>query len=126
MEHAPDRARQEWARQALALPSRRFPECVVPERVIGQAAQPPRALGVAVPGRATLDTVPIEWALPLAESVLALTEPWRARFLDLILCYVGVKVSSAEVTLEQLGGWLTDADLYERISLMLRSWTASK
>jgi len=122
----PDRTRQEWARQELALPSRRLPECEMPEHAIGEAAQPARAVVVTAPGRTASDTVPIERALPLAESILALDEPWRARFLDLILCYAGVEVSGTEVTPEQLAGWLADADLYERISLMLRAWTTSK
>jgi len=122
----PDRARQEWARQELALPSRRIPECEMPERVIGQALQPVRVADVPVSGRVAIDTVPAERAMQLAESILALVEPWRARFLELITCYVGTEPGSPEVALDRLAGWLTDADLHDRISRMLRAWNAPK
>ena len=91
------------------------------------------------------EPVPEERALALAEGVLALSEPWRSRFLALIARYARVcLIPSAdpdtadvldgegasgsevvEVTLADLAEWLADADLHERIGLMLRAWTTS-
>ncbi len=100
----------------------------------------------AAAARASVEPVPEERALALAESILALSEPWRSRFVALTARYADADsttcaapdaddvldndllVGSAvdEITLADLAEWLTEADLHERMRLMLRAWTGGR
>lgn len=70
--------------------------------------------------------VPVERARALAESILALCDPWRTRFLELIARYLGADVELDSLEVEQLAGWLVDEVLHERIGVMLRAWMGPK
>ncbi|MCU0520033.1 MAG: hypothetical protein MUF84_04995 [Anaerolineae bacterium] len=115
--------------------------------VCQEVEMPERALSEMAPSaRVSAEPVPQERALALAEGILALCEPWRSRFMVLVARFAGADVvTRAELdpdrvmdvegpgdpevdttTVSELAEWLADADLHERIRLMLRAWTSSK
>ena len=70
-------------------------------------------------------TSPAERAATVADVILSLAEPWRTRFVTLVARYAGVEGSAEPPSREDMVVWLQDEDLYDKIRLMLRTWTHS-
>ncbi len=122
-----DEAHEEQTPQEAVLLKRALEERALEEQAFAEYALAERALKERrLNPRTASERVPMERARGLAENILNLCDPWRARFVELIARYVGADTEGGPVALEELAGWLVDEDLHERIGLMLRSWTASR
>lgn len=63
-------------------------------------------------------------AMRLADRILALDEPWRSRFVDLVAEQVGEQVPGEEVAWrDALMGWLMHHQVYRFIGAMVCTWT---
>ncbi len=70
-------------------------------------------------------TNPAERAATVTDGILSLAEPWRTRFVVLVARYAGVDRVAESPSREDIIAWLEDEDVYDKIRLMLRTWTHS-
>jgi hypothetical protein len=70
-------------------------------------------------------TLDLRRGLHLADRITALEEPWRSRFVALIIQWVGERApEELDATLRiQMAIWLADQSLARVIRQMLRAWT---
>jgi hypothetical protein len=73
------------------------------------------------------NTVRSHQASSLARRVFSLEEPWRSRFLDLIVDRVSLS-RAAEPMMDRatVAIWLEDQQLYQQVSQLMRTWTHAK
>lgn len=66
-------------------------------------------------------------AVSLAGQVFSLEEPWRSRFLDLIVDRVTLAGPAvAPPDRATVASWLEDRRLYMHVSQLMRTWTSFK
>ncbi len=68
-------------------------------------------------------TNPAERAAEVTDGILSLAEPWRTRFVALVARYAGAVGVAEPPSREDIVAWLEDEDVYDKIRLMLRTWT---
>jgi len=69
-----------------------------------------------------------ERAQSLADSLFALDEPWRERFLSVVSCWaVGQWPTEQQApTREELIEWLANRDLHREVSCLLEIWSGQR
>ncbi len=66
----------------------------------------------------------LQHALVLTDRVLALDEPWRSRFVELIAAQARSSMADdCSPSRAKLADWLTDRRIYRLVRLMVRTWT---
>ncbi len=71
-------------------------------------------------------TFAVQRANALAESLFALEEPWRSRFLSWVACRAGGRAALDSIpTQSQMADWLRDCEVYRDTVALFRAWQPS-